>query len=136
MRTNQINRVFDHFPTYRIPANFPAYSDSYLASPSVPCCGSGVGSYVPAHYENPVPYTDSDIGEPVPGWGVSLQNAGPRWIGIGAPTLTYVGKTPTSQRYNPVTMARTQPAGSPWWIWPAVTAVAIGGYVAYKKGML
>jgi hypothetical protein len=52
------------------------------------------GSYYqsePNYYQNPVPYTSSDIGEPVPGWGTSVRVAGPQNVGVGALGLLIPG---------------------------------------------
>jgi len=50
---------------------------------------SGYGSYyqsTPNYWRNPVPYTQSDIGAPVPGWGTSVRVAGPPRVGVGQVT--------------------------------------------------
>jgi hypothetical protein len=56
---------------------------------------SGMGSfYAGDYYRNPVPYTSSDVGEPVPGWGTTVRVAGPARVGVGAappPGSTYKG---------------------------------------------
>ncbi len=58
------------------------------------------GSYYEApYYKNPVPYTSSDIGEPVPGWGVNPNVAGPARVGIGQvvdPSLKLYGDSRSS----------------------------------------
>lgn len=48
---------------------------------NVPAMGS---YYESSYYRNPVPYTHSDIGEPVPGWGTTVSVAGPARLGVGA----------------------------------------------------
>lgn len=40
--------------------------------------------YEANYYRNPVPYTSSDIGEPIPGWGTTVRVAGPARLGVGA----------------------------------------------------
>jgi hypothetical protein len=39
--------------------------------------------YQSNYYRNPIHYTSSDIGEPVPGWGLSPILAGPARVGVG-----------------------------------------------------
>ncbi len=41
----------------------------------------------PSYYRDTVPYTSSDIGEPVPGWGTTVRIAGPARVGMGAATV-------------------------------------------------
>lgn len=109
------------------------------------------GSYYEAdYYGNPVPYTSSDIGEPVPGWGVNPFVAGPSRLGVGAmiearSTRPWLSSVSVPQKQ----LDTTQPAGEgvqppptggsmvvPWWVYPTAAAVALGalGYYGTKKG--
>ena len=111
-----------------------------------------LGSYYAAnYYRNPVPYTSSDIGAPVPGWGASLKIAGPTRVGVsgfGATIKTSAIPQATRMMQDirggaaiPVS-ATTSAApvvsvgGLPWWAWPALAAVGLGalGYYGTKKG--
>jgi hypothetical protein len=54
--------------------------------------------YQADYYRNPVPYTSSDIGEPVPGWGTTIRVAGPRRVGVGARMEMRAEERPAMQR--------------------------------------
>ena len=122
----------------------------------------------PSYYRDTVPYTSSDIGEPVPGWGTTVRIAGPPRVGMGAATIGRWQMSPimTMSMARPVkdaaqdasTMRRTvatdtADAGAgqeeeddtteeeeseplPWWIFPTIAMVALGGVGWYgtKKG--
>lgn len=112
------------------------------------------GSYYEApYYRNPVPYTSSDIGEPVPGWGVNPNVAGPARVGIGA--MAKAGGAAVAMPMSDAmlrlkldltkmqdidgTAAEPGAGGEeppvPWWVWPIGAAIAMGtlGYVGTKK---
>lgn len=115
------------------------------------------GSYYTAdYYRNPVPYTSSDIGEPVPGWGTTISIAGPPRLGVGALGIVrapFQSLTPAQRALLAEKVARVK-AGlpplttddavttaadaavvatveedkpMPWWIWPVAAAVVLGG---------
>ena len=120
----------------------------------------------PSYYRDTVPYTSSDIGEPVPGWGTTVRIAGPARVGIGAATISKYQMAPMVQMVNlkpdwkdvardAATKKRrlaTAQADAdadadegengeedkplPWWIFPTVAMVALGGVGWYgtKKG--
>jgi hypothetical protein len=122
------------------------------------------GSYYEAdYYGNPVPYLESDIGEPVPGWGVNPRVAGPPRLGVGAinPNLRAVMSNKggislsphLSQRFSQqgggtqqrgdtrtsdggVAPGEEEATGLPWWVYPTAAAVALGalGFYGTKKG--
>lgn len=135
-------RVQPHFPSYRLQPT------------------AQLGSYYQSdYYRNPVPYTSSDIGEPVPGWGTTASIAGPARVGVGAPlgaiskyvvkpTVSpfIVSKPGTTPAGGGVQDAEAQPDGTaegaseplPWWVWPLAAAVVLGagGYYATIKGYI
>lgn len=114
------------------------------------------GSYYEAdYYRNPVPYRQSDIGEPVPGWGVNPLVAGPARLGVGAPPMldTSLIRASSAQMQTPILQMQQQRGGTttteggvapgagapmalPWWTYPAAAAVALGlvGFYGTKKG--
>lgn len=105
------------------------------------------GSYYQAnYYQNPTPYDESDIGEPVPGWGTTRSVAGPVRVGVGAtPVLLRTAMTRpmlTIAKKN-LTMPATTTSGEaskplPWYVWPIAAAVVLGGvgYLGAKQGWL
>jgi hypothetical protein len=115
-----------------------------------------LGSYYQAnYYRNPVPYTSSDIGAPVPGWGANLKIAGPTRLGVSGVGFGQTIKTSaipkaleTMQQIRAGTAPMTSAAvtttaapavtvgGLPWWAWPVIAAVGLGGlgYYGTKKG--
>lgn len=80
------------------------------------------GSYYQGdYYRNPTPYTSSDIGAPVPGWGVNPRVAGPARVGVGALTLSKAALlSPTVQQaaaaqpslFDPIAKPQGRPAPS------------------------
>jgi hypothetical protein len=117
------------------------------------------GSYyqsTPNYYRNPVPYTHSDIGAPVPGWGTSVRVAGPARVGVGATRDDFrAGKTTDFQRvyYGPVPdegdvgdggdgtaddalEEAGKVGGVDWYVWPIAAAVLLAGvgYYGTTKG--
>jgi hypothetical protein len=64
--------------------------------------------YQADYYRNPVPYTSSDVGEPVPGWGVNLRIAGPRRVGVGA-IVRRRAERPAARQRSPLTRVTTAP---------------------------
>jgi hypothetical protein len=125
------------------------------------------GSYyqsTPSYYRNPVPYTQSDIGAPVPGWGTSVRVAGPARLGVGSnggaptsvpdriilqkasllrrviPSTTEAGGEPAPPPAEPppveVPPEASQVGGLPWYVWPVAAAVVLGGvgYYGTTKG--
>lgn len=118
------------------------------------------GSYYEAdYYENPVPYTSTDVGAPVPGWGPDPRVAGPPYVGVGAVSQRVVSKyTPMARRVvmgTPATTPTSEPGGTvdqqaadaaangngepmAWWIWPVAAVVIMGGvgYLGVKQGWL
>ena len=138
-------------PAYIPGTNMPAQERSKMS----------YGSYYesdPNYWRNPVPYTSSDIGEPVPGWGTSVQVAGPRMLGVGAFGQRGTATAAPTGRRILTTLPGYEPgdatgkdtdeevdlpppgigtvSGLPWWIWPVAAAVAMGGvgYYGTKKG--
>lgn len=122
---------------------------------------NGYGSYYqsnPGYYRNPVPYTRSDIGAPVPGWGTSVRVAGPARVGIGnaVDTRMLISKASLLRRVMPTTTETATPppaepppaeppivppeaaevGGMPWYVWPIAAAVVLGGvgYYGTTKG--
>lgn len=123
---------------------------------------NGYGSYYqssPNYYRNPVPYTRSDIGAPVPGWGTSVRVAGPARVGMGADVKPLVMTSAMAAQLRRVMPASTTEAGGepapppaeeplplppeasevgglPWYIWPIAAAVVLGGvgYYGTTKG--
>lgn len=110
------------------------------------------GSYyqsTPGYYRNPVPYTETDYGAPVPGWGTSVSVAGPARVGVGqidprlavkASSMLQPAATAPRPVDAPLPAEAPPPAGEPlpWWIWPVAAAVVMGGIGFYgtKKGWL
>jgi hypothetical protein len=123
------------------------------------------GSYyqsTPNYYRNPVPYVQSDIGAPVPGWGTSVRVAGPQRVGVGEtpgaavpprmilskasllrrvlPSTTEAGGEPEPPPAEPppveVPPEASQVGGVPWFVWPIAAAVVLGGvgYYGTTKG--
>lgn len=102
----------------------------------------------PNYYRNPVPYLSSDIGEPVPGWGVHTPVAGPSRLGVGQYATKLSSAALMKQLAPGITLkpaVSTTPSGpqptaedkvTPWWIWPLGAAVLVGGvgYYGTKKG--
>lgn len=163
------------FPTYTLPAvaklagapkdNPPAF----IPGTNVPAMGASMplGSYyqsTPGYYRNPVPYLASDVGAPVPGWGVNPLVAGPPKLGVGATLgqriatntakakidLTKFARFAQAQRSPSLspsadpsapspTPASSDPdkiMGLPWWALPAGAAVLLVGvgYFGTTKG--
>jgi len=148
------------WPTYRLTG--PIKNTNPIGMPSR--FGPAMGSYYESkYYQNPVPYTSSDIGEPVPGWGTTVSVAGPARLGVGAlglmvasgsrpaaqlsrravMDLVTAGAQQSSQDYAsqssdapPPPPADDEEGGIPWWIWPAAASITmIGiGYFGTKKG--
>jgi len=112
--------------------------------------------YAGNYWKNPVPYTSSDIGEPVPGWGVNPAVAGPTRVGVGAVVGATMAATSSTSPFAAKKILRrkmvlTEGGGvddgageefadkiTPFWVWPAVAAVVLGGigYVGTKQGWL
>lgn len=125
---------------------------------------NGYGSYyqsTPNYYRNPVPYTESDIGAPVPGWGVNASVAGPARVGVGADLPPVVrlpaafrqrvayeipgggdmvggggetngGAADDSGLLDDETLAEaSQVGGVAWYVWPIAAAVVLGGVGYY-----
>lgn len=111
----------------------------------------------PSYYRDTVPYTSSDIGEPVPGWGTTVRIAGPARVGIGAATVSKFQMAPVLRMVkldwkdvSPDAATAQADADAdadegengeedkplPWWIFPTVAMVALGGVGWYgtKKG--
>lgn len=98
----------------------------------------------PNYYRNPVPYLSSDIGEPVPGWGVHTPVAGPSRLGVGATITPAAMIMPAAVIRMPASAItggskQSEPVLDkvmPWWIWPVAAAVVVGGvgYYGTKKG--
>lgn len=145
------------FPTYTLPLVSKLAAPASTAPPVYPgtnvpdmgCRCEGMGSYVQddgAYYRNPRPYLTSDIGAPVPGWGVNPQVAGPRMIGVGATEreklIDVTRKLRQMQQQsgdvaNSGTVSQQDSAGElPWWALPVGAAVVMGGigFYGYKKG--
>jgi hypothetical protein len=123
---------------------------------------NGYGSYyqsTPGYYRNPVPYTQSDIGAPVPGWGTSVRVAGPARVGVGADPAEQRMLLTKAQRLVPrwtgdvtgeepaptppdvdepldVPAEASEVGGVPWYVWPIAAAVVLGGvgYYGTTKG--
>lgn len=151
------------FPTYTLPAvarfakapkdnppafipgtNVPAMGDCGCGAPMTP-----IGSYyesTPNYYRNPVPYLNSDVGAPVPGWGVNPLVAGPPRLGVGATLGERIAQSTTVRNVLPVRSgAALQSGGSvatqdheepslPSWVLPAaVSFVAVGGVLFFGR---
>lgn len=163
------------FPTYTLPAvarfakapkdnppafipgtNVPAMGDCGCGAPMTP-----IGSYyesTPNYYRNPVPYLNSDVGAPVPGWGVNPLVAGPPRLGVGATLGERIAQSTISRDISPVYLDRLTAAstpqsggtvspgtptvdsskGLPWWVIPVGAAglLAAGTFFATKKGII
>ena len=113
---------------------------------------------IPNYYRDTVPYTSSDIGEPVPGWGTTVRIAGPTNVGIGALSVSHPSlvaakikpeylKKLTSNLTTSGGTASSSEGGSaskdtgpdeplPWWLFPLGAAAAMGalGWYGTKKG--
>lgn len=91
--------------------------------------------YESNYYENPGPaYCESDIDEPVPGWGVEPTMAGGRRVGVGAivaapaPPRTFMSITEEERHVK---------TGLPWWAWVLLLGgVGAGIGLAQNRGYL
>ena len=132
------------WPTYRLTG--PIKNTNPIGMPSR--FGPAMGSYYESkYYQNPVPYTSSDIGEPVPGWGTTVSVAGPARLGVGALGLmvradtrqgmrVIGGSTPTQPQSADEPPSPLVDAPTPWWVYGGVALVVMGGVGLYgtQKG--
>jgi hypothetical protein len=94
-------------------------------------------------YQNPQPYDSSDIGEPVPGWGLSARSYAQPRVGVGATLSKAVSAKTTAAKVlsapkSAVVYADAPPftiSSVPWYYWIGGSAVLVGfGSFAYYKG--
>jgi hypothetical protein len=94
--------------------------------------------YVSNYYRNPGPvYWNTDKDEPVPGWGVLPNMAGPRMLGVGqAPPVQLAPPAPVAKEpVEPPPPAAGD--GSPWWLWIlGGGALGAGVGIAQNRGWL
>lgn len=90
--------------------------------------------YQSNYYQNPHPHYwgNTDIGEPVPGWGLSPVMAGPAYVGVGQVRETRQTRVPT--RGGAVEAPRKQLGAVGWIVIAGALGAALG--VAQNRGML
>jgi len=111
---------------------------------------TGYGSYyqsTPNYYRNPVPYTEGDIGAPVPGWGTSVRIAGPARVGVGQMGPKVIATRPYAYDVRATEESNGEPeesgleeaekvGGLPWYVWPIAASVVLAGvgYYGTREG--